>query len=85
MRSAGLWVIGGKQCICAVIHSCVTCRELRWRTETQNMADLPADRLSTEPPFSYVGVDVFGPWTVTSRRPGEAALAVNDGQSFLAA
>lgn len=45
VRSAGLWVVGGKQCISAIIHSCVTCRKLRWRTETQKMADLPTDRL----------------------------------------
>nr|XP_023686101.1 uncharacterized protein LOC111853447 [Paramormyrops kingsleyae] len=32
------------------------------------MADLPVDRLSTDPPSSYVGVDVFGPWSVTFRR-----------------
>jgi len=39
---------------------------LRWKTETQMMADLPTER--TSPPFSYVGVDIFGPWTVTARR-----------------
>ena len=32
------------------------------------MADLPPERLHTCPPFSYVGVDVFGPWPVMSRR-----------------
>ncbi len=32
------------------------------------MADLPIDHLSTEPPFTYVGLDVFGPWTVVARR-----------------
>ena len=32
------------------------------------MADLPAKRLQVEPPFTYVGVDVFEPWEVTSRR-----------------
>lgn len=32
------------------------------------MADLPTDRLSAEPPFTYVGVDVFGPWPVVTRR-----------------
>lgn len=68
VRSAGLWVVGGKQCISAMIRNCVICRKLRWRTETQKMADLPVDRLSVDPPFSYVGVDVFGPWTITSRR-----------------
>lgn len=32
------------------------------------MADLPPDRLSTEPPFTNVGMDVFGPWAVAARR-----------------
>ena len=32
------------------------------------MADLPPDRLSTDPPFTNVGMDVFGPWNVTARR-----------------
>ncbi|XP_024260958.1 uncharacterized protein LOC112236593 [Oncorhynchus tshawytscha] len=32
------------------------------------MASLPADRLSTEPPFTHFGLDVFGPWTVASRQ-----------------
>ncbi|XP_046701027.1 uncharacterized protein LOC124382803 [Silurus meridionalis] len=32
------------------------------------MADLPSDRLSTDPPFSSVGLDVFGPWNVSSRK-----------------
>ncbi|XP_014848114.1 PREDICTED: uncharacterized protein LOC106921142 [Poecilia mexicana] len=36
--------------------------------QTQKMADLPLDRLSTMPPFTSVGLDVFGPWTVTTRR-----------------
>lgn len=32
------------------------------------MADLPEDRLKEAPPFSYVGLDVFGPWSVVTRR-----------------
>ncbi|XP_041420360.1 uncharacterized protein LOC121394190 isoform X2 [Xenopus laevis] len=32
------------------------------------MADLPPDRLRTDPPFTHIGLDVFGPWTVCSRR-----------------
>lgn len=32
------------------------------------MADLPSDRLSMEPPFTNVGLDVFGPWTIVTRR-----------------
>nr|XP_055046841.1 uncharacterized protein LOC129432444 [Misgurnus anguillicaudatus] len=68
LRAAGLWIIGGKRRISSIIHHCVTCRKLRGKIETQKMSDLPVDRLSTNPPFSYVGLDVFGPWKITSRR-----------------
>lgn len=38
------------------------------------MSDLPQERLNISPPFTYTGVDVFGPWFVTARRTrgGEA-------------
>ncbi|XP_067056075.1 uncharacterized protein [Acropora muricata] len=32
------------------------------------MADLPMDRVSPVPPFSYVGLDVLGPWQICARR-----------------
>ncbi|XP_039463670.1 uncharacterized protein LOC120436908 [Oreochromis aureus] len=32
------------------------------------MSDLPEDRMCTDPPFTYVGLDVFGPWPVTVRK-----------------
>ena len=32
------------------------------------MANLPVDRLTPAPPFSFVGLDVFGPWLVSARR-----------------
>ena len=28
------------------------------------MTDLPSDRLQEEPPFSYCGVDMFGPFHI---------------------
>ena len=68
IRTAGYWIIGGKRCVNSTIHQCVTCRKLRGRPETQKMADLPQDRLSMEPPFTNVGLDVFGPWDVVARR-----------------
>ena len=34
----------------------------------QKMADLPPDRAEIGPPFTNVGIDVFGPWTVQTRR-----------------
>ena len=32
------------------------------------MADLPSDRLQEEPPFSYCGVDMFGPFHIKEHR-----------------
>ncbi|XP_062413389.1 uncharacterized protein LOC119222763 [Pungitius pungitius] len=68
LRAAGFWVIGGKRLVASVLHNCVVCRKLRRRTEGQLMADLPSERLHTCPPFTYVGVDVFGPWQIVTRR-----------------
>ncbi|XP_041841212.1 uncharacterized protein LOC121639784 [Melanotaenia boesemani] len=36
--------------------------------QDQKMADLPKDRVTPEPPFTTVGLDVFGPWTIVTRR-----------------
>lgn len=68
VRAAGLWIVAGKRLIGSVLHHCVTCRKLRGKLETQKMADLPPERLSSSPPFTYVGLDVFGPWNVVTRR-----------------
>ncbi|XP_034163934.2 uncharacterized protein LOC117598271 [Pangasianodon hypophthalmus] len=68
IRAAGLWILGGKSLINSVLHKCITCRKLRGKLEEQRMADLPSERLKICPPFTYVGLDVFGPWSVTSRR-----------------
>lgn len=68
IRSAGFWIVGAKRSIASLLFKCVTCKKLRGKTEQQQMGDLPAERLQVAPPFTYVGVDVFGPWEVTSRR-----------------
>lgn len=68
IRASGLWIVGAKRSINSVIHRCVTCRKLRRKIEHQQMADLPAERLQTDPPFTYVGLDVFGPWEIITRR-----------------
>ncbi|XP_068209384.1 uncharacterized protein [Palaemon carinicauda] len=68
VRSAGLWIVGGKRLISSFIHKCVTCRKLKRKTECQIMSDLPEDRLEPSPPFTNVRVDAFGPWRIVSRR-----------------
>ena len=68
LRSNGFWVLGAKKAIQSLIHRCVFCKKLRGSVEEQKMANLPDDRLTPGPPFSSVGVDVFGPWQVITRR-----------------
>ncbi|XP_077866039.1 uncharacterized protein LOC144353323 [Saccoglossus kowalevskii] len=40
------------------------------------MADLPTDRMANTPPFTNVGMDVFGPWNLVSRRTRGGASGV---------
>ena len=68
VRRGGYWIIGGKRAVSALIFNCVPCKKLRGRFENQKMSDLPVDRIEQSIPFTYVGVDVFGPWQVVSRR-----------------
>lgn len=53
----------------------------RWKVVQKKMADLPVDRLSANPPFAYVGVDVFGRWTVISRQIRDRDDGDDDGDS----
>ncbi|XP_069109978.1 uncharacterized protein [Argopecten irradians] len=68
IRAAGFWITGVKRLVSFVIHHCVKCRKLRGKHSQQKMADLPVDRVTPSPPFTFVGVDVFGPWTIVTRR-----------------
>ena len=68
IRSHGFWIIGGSSAVSNVIASCVTCRKLRGAVIEQKMSDLPEDRLESCPPFTYCGVDYFGPFTIKEGR-----------------
>ncbi|XP_060070497.1 uncharacterized protein LOC132550446 [Ylistrum balloti] len=68
VMSSGYWILGRKRLISSYIHECVTCRRLRGKLGTQKMTDLTVARITPFAPFTYVGVDAFGPWQVTTRR-----------------
>ncbi|XP_062581170.1 uncharacterized protein LOC134242973 [Saccostrea cucullata] len=68
VRAAGYWIVGLKRKVSSFISKCVMCRKLWGKFSQQKMADLPEDRCKPSPPFSYVGVDTFGPWMVAFRR-----------------
>ena len=59
------WVIRGRPLIKRILKSCVVCKRLYGKPCEQLMADLPKERLeSNRPPFTSVGIDVFGPFYV---------------------
>ena len=47
---------------------CVRCKQLRGQLQQQKMSDLPNDRMCIEPPFTYCGVDIFGPFVLKDGR-----------------
>lgn len=68
LRSLGYWIVGATVVVKRLIYHCITCRRLRHSVRSQKLADLPAERLSCEPPFTYCGVDFFGPFYVKMGR-----------------
>lgn len=68
IRSQGYWIPGISRAVASYVHHCVTCRKLRRPTEEQRMANLPLERTSPSPPFTYCGMDCFGPFIIKQGR-----------------
>lgn len=68
LRSNGIWILGCSQAVSSFIYNCVKCRKFRRRTEEQKMANLPSERMETAPPFTYCGMDCFGPFYIKEGR-----------------
>ena len=66
---ARYWIVGGRQAVRRELAQCVTCKRREAPVVTQQMADLPEDRVSPGGhPFQRTGVDLFGPFKVKCRR-----------------
>ncbi|XP_027895299.1 uncharacterized protein LOC114158186 [Xiphophorus couchianus] len=68
LRSNGIWILGCSHTVSSYIYKCVKCRKFRRNTEVQRMADLPCERVEASPPFTYCGVDCFGPFYIKEGR-----------------
>ena len=68
IRSSGFWIINCNAAVRSYILKCVTSRHLRGNFQQQKMTSLPSDRLSEEPPFTYCGVDLSGPFVTKEGR-----------------
>lgn len=63
------WIINAKSAIKRVLSRCITCKRYNAPVRQQIMAPLPVERLQPgNPPFTYVGIDYFGPILVKHRR-----------------
>ena len=63
------WIVKGRAAVKSVMYKCIPCRKRKAPLVTQRMADLPKDRVTPGlPPFSMVGVDLFGPFIVKRAR-----------------
>ena len=60
------WVVGGRKLAKTVCKFCVRCRYVKKKLETQKMAPLPKELCVPCPAFSNVGLDLAGPYKVTS-------------------
>ena len=68
IRQAGYYIINGRSLISHIVSKCVVCRKLCGHTQNQKMADLPPERVTPAPPFTYTGMDVLGPFYIKEGR-----------------
>lgn len=61
------WI--GRAAVRKVIGDCFVCKRRGARRMNQMMANLPQDGVSPDdPPFTYIGIDLFGPISVRQKR-----------------
>ncbi|KAK3730096.1 hypothetical protein QZH41_003649 [Actinostola sp. cb2023] len=62
------WIISANAAVRHVLSKCVICRRSRGKPNQQKMADLPKERVTPAPPFTFTGVDYFGPYIIKTGR-----------------
>ena len=63
------WIINGRRTVRKILNQCISCKKRQAPMAQQKMANLPEDRTTpSKPPFTYTGVDCFGPFEVRRGR-----------------
>ena len=68
IRQHGYWIVSVNTMVRSIIHSCFSCRAMRGKLGEQKMLELPGERFLAEGPFTYSGMDMFGPFYVKEGR-----------------
>ncbi|XP_023808641.1 uncharacterized protein LOC111947062 [Oryzias latipes] len=68
IRANGIWIISCSSEVASFIRKCVKCRKYRQNSQEQKMSDLPSERTEAMSPFTYSGMDCFGPFYVKEGR-----------------
>ena len=63
------WILNARVLTRRILRECVSCRRRNEAPMTQMMGELPAARVTPyEPPFTFTGLDIFGPFHVKRGR-----------------
>ena len=63
------WIVGTRATIRRILDRCISCKRRQALVRHQKMADLPVHRVMPDrPPFTFVGVDCFGPFMIKRTR-----------------
>ena len=63
------WIVGARTAVRRCLNTCVPCRRRQAHVGEQKMTDPPLARITPDkPPFTYVGVDCFGPFLIRRGR-----------------
>ena len=62
------WILDCRRKTFSLLHNSSVCRRLRGKLTHQLMSNLPQERVTPSAPFSHIGVNVFGPWSVVARK-----------------
>ena len=61
---AKYWIFGVRKIVKKIRSNCLECKKRLLKFSRQIMSDLPVERLRPSPPFTNVGIDYFGPYTI---------------------
>ena len=65
------WILKGRQLVKTILRKCVVCKKLEGVPySSQRVPDLPACRVSEDPPFAHTGLDFAGPLYFAEPRSG---------------